>query len=157
MSDSSPSAAAARVRDLLEAVSAGLQLDAEVRIEESAGEIEATLIGEDLGLLIGRHGQTIDAVQHLAYKAAVHGRTEPCRVTVDAAGYRERRRSVLTRQADEAADAAASNAAPVALEPMNAGERKLVHEYLKGRPGIETYSEGSEPDRHLVVAPLRST
>ncbi len=157
MTDSPPSAAAERVRELLEAVSAGLKLDADIRIEESGGEIEATLIGEDLGLLIGRHGQTIDAVQHLAYKAAVHGQTEPCRVTVDAAGYRERRRGVLTRQADEAADAAVRTAAPVALEPMNAGERKLVHEYLKGRRGIETYSEGSEPDRHLVVAPLRST
>lgn len=157
MSGSSPSVSAERVRKLLEAVNAGLELGAEVRIEESDGQIDATVVGEDLGLLIGRHGQTIDAVQHLAYKAAVHGRTEPCRVTVDAAGYRERRREVLTRQADEAADDALRSAAPVALEPMNAGERKLVHEYLKGRPGIETYSEGSEPDRHLVVAPSRST
>ena len=157
MSEPAPSAAAERVRELLEAVSAGLQLDAEVRVEEHGEEIEATLVGEDMGLLIGRHGQTIDAVQHLAYKAAVHGRTERCRVTVDAAGYRERRRSVLTRQADQAAEDALRNGSPVGLEPMNAGERKLVHEYLKGRPGIETYSEGSEPDRHLVVAPLRST
>ncbi len=157
MTDPSPSAAAERVRELLQAVSAGLELDAEVRIEESDDEIEATLVGEDLGLLIGRHGQTIDAVQHLAYKAAVHGRTEPCRVTVDAAGYRERRRGVLTRQADQAAEDALKTGAPVALEPMNAGERKLVHEYLKGRSGIETYSEGSEPGRHLIVAPLRST
>ena len=157
MTETSPSAAAERVRELLAAVSAGLELDAEVRIVESDGEIEATLVGEDMGLLIGRHGQTIDAVQHLAYKAAVHGRTEPCRVTVDAAGYRERRRGVLARQADQAAEDAIRTAAPVALEPMNAGERKLVHEYLKERSGIETYSEGSEPERHLVVAPLRST
>lgn len=157
MSEELPSAAAERVRELLEAVSTGLQLDAEVRIEETGGEIEATLIGEDLGLIIGRHGQTIDAVQHLAYKAAVHGRTEPCRVTVDADGYRARRRAVLTRQADQAAEEALDTGRPVALEPMNAGERKLVHEYLKGRPGIETYSEGTEPDRHLVVAGHRST
>lgn len=149
--------ASERVRGLLDAVTSGLGLDAEVRIVESDGEIEATLVGEDLGLLIGRHGQTIDAVQHLAYKAAVRGRTEPLRVTVDAAGYRERRRAVLTRQADEAAEDALRTGSPVALEPMNAGERKLVHEHLKGRPGLQTYSEGSEPDRHLVVAPLRST
>jgi spoIIIJ-associated protein len=157
MTGTAPSAAAERVRELLEAVRAGLGLDAEVRIEERGDELHATLVGEDLGLFIGRHGQTIDAVQHLAYKAAVHGRTEPCRVTVDAAGYRDRRRAVLTRQADEAAGDAARTGAPVALEPMNAGERKLVHEYLKDRPDIETYSEGSEPDRHLVVAPARST
>jgi spoIIIJ-associated protein len=64
---------------------------------------------------------------------------------------------VLTRQADQAAADALDTGAPVALEPMNAGERKLVHEYLKDRAGVETYSEGSDPDRHLVVAPLRST
>ena len=157
MTEEPLSSASERVRDLLEAVSAGLGLDADVRVEERPGEIDATFVGDDMGLLIGRHGQTIDAVQHLAYKAAVHGRTEPCRVTVDAAGYRERRRAVLTRQADQAAADALDTGAPVALEPMNAGERKLVHEYLKDRAGVETYSEGSDPDRHLVVAPLRST
>ncbi len=157
MSDQALSPASERVRELLEFVSDGLGLDARVEIRESGDEIDATLVGEDLGLLIGRHGQTIDAVQHLAYKAAVHGTTERCRVTVDAAGYRERRRGILTRHADQAADDALRTGAPVALEPMNAGERKVVHEYLKDRDGIETYSEGSEPDRHLVVAPLRST
>ena len=156
MSDA-PESASERVRELLEAVNAGLGLDAEVRVEQRGAEIDATLVGEDLGLLIGRHGQTIDAVQHLAYKAAVHGRREPCRVTVDAAGYRDRRRAVLTRQADQAAAEALRTAAPVALEPMNASERKLVHEYLKDRADLETYSEGAEPDRHLVVAPLRFT
>ena len=157
MSEEPLSPASERVRDLLEAVSAGLGLDAEVRIEERGDEIEATLVGDDMGLLIGRRGQTIDAVQHLAFKASVHGQSERCRVTVDAAGYRERRRAVLTRQADQAAADALETGAPVALEPMNAGERKLVHEYLKDRAGLETYSEGSEPDRHLVVAPLRFT
>ena len=157
MTDAPLSPASERVRELLEAVGAGLGLDAELRIEERPGEIEATFVGGDMGLLIGRHGQTIDAVQHLAYKAAVQGQTEPCRVTVDAAGYRERRRAVLTRQAEQAAADALATGTPVALEPMNAGERKLVHECLKERAGVETYSEGSEPDRHLVVAPLRST
>ena len=157
MSDAAPEAASERVRELLEAVNAGLGLEAEVRVERRGEEIAATLVGEELGLLIGRHGQTIDAVQHLAYKAAVHGRREPCRVTVDAAGYRDRRRAVLTRQADQAAAEVVRTSAPVALEPMNASERKLVHEYLKDRPDLETYSEGSEPDRHLVVAPLRFT
>lgn len=157
MSDSSPEAASERVRLLLEAVNVGLGLGAEVRVEQRGEEIEATLVGEELGLLIGRHGQTINAVQHLAYKAAVHGSRESCRVSVDAAGYRDRRRAVLTRQADQAAAEALRTAAPVALPPMNASERKLVHEYLKDRPGLETYSEGSEPDRHLVVAPLGFT
>ena len=158
MSDSAPESPSERVQRLLEAVTAGLGLDAEVRVEQRGEEIEAELVGEDLGLLIGRHGQTIDAVQHLAYKAAVHGRSrESCRVTVDAAGYRERRRALLTRQADQAATDALRTTSPVALEPMNASERKLIHEYLKDRSDLETYSEGSEPDRHLVVAPVSFT
>jgi spoIIIJ-associated protein len=151
------SAPAERVRELLEAVVAGLRVEAEVEIVQRADEIQATLQGDDLGLVIGRHGQTIDAIQHLAFKVAVQGETEPQRVVVDAAGYRERRRAILERQADEAADAAERSGDAVALDAMSAGERKVVHEYLKGRPGIETYSEGTEPDRHLVVKPLRFT
>lgn len=146
-----------RVRELLDAVVAGLGLDAQVEIVEAGGEITGTLQGPDLGLLIGRHGQTIDAVQHLAYKVAMQGGADPQRVVVDAAGYRERRRAVLGRQADQAASEALENDAAVALDAMSASERKVVHEYLKDRGDVETYSEGTEPSRHLVVAPKRST
>jgi spoIIIJ-associated protein len=108
-----------------------------------------------MGLFIGRHGATIDAVQHLAFKAAAHGQSPAPKVEVDAAGYRDRRRQALERQADQAATDALKNGRPVALDAMSATERKVVHEYLKDRDGVETYSEGAEPDRHLVVAPLR--
>ena len=107
-----------------------------------------------MGLFIGRHGQTIDAVQHLAFKVAAHGQSPAPKVEVDAAGYRERRRQALERQADQAAADAVRSARPVALDAMSATERKVVHEYLKDRDDVETYSEGTEPDRHLVVAPL---
>lgn len=160
MTEQLPPAAATpsdRVRGLLEAVVAGLGVEAEVEIVETEGEITGTLHGDDLGLVIGRHGQTIDAVQHLAYKIAVQGGGDPRRVVVDAAGYRERRRGVLERQADEAALAASQSGNPVALDAMSASERKVVHEYLKDRGTVETYSEGTEPARHLVVAPRRST
>ena len=80
-------------------------------------------------------------------------RTPAPRVVIDAAGYRERREQVLHRQADQAAATAERSGRPVALDAMSSMERKVVHEYLKGRPGVETYSEGTEPDRHLVVAP----
>jgi spoIIIJ-associated protein len=85
--------AADRVRELLEKVSDALGLDAEVVMEQDDDGVRGTLAGEDLGLFIGRHGQTIDAVQHLAFKVANRdaGRDEAVRVTVDAAGYRERR------------------------------------------------------------------
>jgi len=145
-----------RVRDLLEHISDALALEADVHVEEVDGEIRGTLDGDDLGLFIGRHGQTIDAVQHLAFKAATrdHPPSSGIRVVVDAAGYRERREQALHRQADEAAEDAVRSRRPVALDAMSATERKVVHEYLKDRDDVETYSEGTEPDRHLVVAPL---
>ena len=152
MSDS-----ADRVRELLEKVSDALGLDADVVIETGDdGGIRGTLEGDDLGLFIGRHGQTIDAVQHLAFKVANRdsGRGG-VRVVVDAAGYRARREQALHRQADQAALDAVRGDRPVALDAMSATERKVVHEYLKDRNDVETYSEGTEPDRHLVVAPLR--
>jgi spoIIIJ-associated protein len=147
-----------RVRELLERISDALALAATVHVEEHDREIRGTLDGDDLGLFIGRHGQTIDAVQHLAFKAATrdHPPSSGIRVVVDAAGYRERREQALQRQADEAADDAVRSRRPVALDAMSATERKVVHEYLKDRDDVETYSEGTEPDRHLVVAPLNS-
>jgi spoIIIJ-associated protein len=143
-----------RVRELLEQVNIAFGLEAEVEVTEHDGEIRGVLHGDDMGLFIGRHGQTIDAVQHLAFKVAAQGRSPAPRVAVDAAGYRDRRRQALERQADQAAADAIRSRRPTALDAMSATERKVVHEYLKDRGDVETYSEGTEPDRHLVVAPL---
>ena len=148
------SAASDQVRELLERVTEALGVDAEVEVVEDDDAIRGVLHGDDLGLFIGRHGQTIDAVQHLAFKVAAQGRSPAPRVEVDAAGYRDRRRQALERQADQAAADAVRNGRPTALDSMSANERKVVHEYLKDRDDVETYSEGTEPDRHLVVAPL---
>jgi len=119
------SESADRVRDLLEHVSDALALDATVDIVEEGREIHATLEGDDLGLFIGRHGQTIDAVQHLALKTATRDQPPSAgvRVVVDAAGYRERREQALQRQADEAAGDAVRSKRPVALDAMSATER----------------------------------
>ncbi len=155
MSASGPSEAAGRVRELLDRVLDATGLDATVEIEESPEELRANIEGEDLGLLIGRHGQTIDAIQHLAYRIAYRGDGGRKRVTVDAAGYRDRRAELLQQDADDAVEEALRYGEPVALDAMNAVERRVVHEYLRDRDGIETYSEGVEPDRHLVVAPLK--
>jgi spoIIIJ-associated protein len=143
-----------KVRDLVEEVLDALDLEAEVEVETVGEEIDVRVEGEDLGAFIGRHGSTIDAIQHLAYKIAGGGRAAGPRVNIDAAGYREKRRVVLQHQADEAAERAERTGRPVALDAMSAIERKVVHEHLKERGGVETYSEGQEPDRHLVVAPL---
>src|SRR5205823_2777951 len=103
-------------------------------------------VGEDLGLLIGHHGQTIDSIQHLAYRMLFRRLDRPLRLVVDAAGYRDRRAVALKATADQAAEAAIHDRRPVALEAMSALERKVVHEHLKGRHDVETYSEGQEPD-----------
>jgi spoIIIJ-associated protein len=149
------SGAGDQLREFLERVTDALGVDAEVEVTEDEDAIRGVLHGDDLGLFIGRHGTTIDAVQHLAFKIAARERTPAPRVIVDAAGYRERREQVLHRQADQAAATAERTGRAVALDAMSSMERKVVHEYLKSRPGVETYSEGTEPDRHLVVAPLR--
>jgi spoIIIJ-associated protein len=141
------------VRELLELVNDALGLEAEVDVVSDGETVTGTLVGEDLGLFIGRHGQTIDAVQHLAQRIAFKGAPSDVRVVIDAAGYRDRRATALRRQADDAADEALRDERPVALDAMVASERKLVHEHLRERGDVETYSEGAEPDRHLVVAP----
>jgi spoIIIJ-associated protein len=143
-----------RVRELLERVAAAAGVRAEVEVHEDGETLRAAYVGEDLGLLIGRHGQTIDAIQHLAYRAAFRGKGARKRLVVDASGYRARREVALQADADRAVDVAVRDARPVALEAMSALERRVVHEYLRDRAGIETYSEGEEPDRHLVVAPV---
>jgi spoIIIJ-associated protein len=143
-----------RVRQLVARVVASLELRASVDVEETEEEIRATVNGEDLGILIGRHGSTIDAVQYLAARSAFRGDAERKRVVVDAAGYRERREAQLRREADRAADDALSFGRPVELEPMAAHERKSVHHYLNERTDVETHSEGDEPERRLVVSPV---
>jgi len=152
--EGSPRDPADRVRELLERIAAAAGVVAEVKIHEDAETLTAAYVGDDLGLLIGRHGQTIDAIQHLSYRAAFRGEAARKRLVVDASGYREQRALALQADADRAVDLAARDSRPVALEPMSALERRVVHEYLRDRAGIETYSEGEEPDRRLVVAPV---
>lgn len=145
------------VREVLEEVVGALGLEGSVAVERADDVVTGTVEGEDLGLFIGRHGQTIDAVQHLAFRIALArgaGTEGDLRVVIDAEGYRARRAEALHRAADQAAEDARRYSRPVALDAMTASERKLVHEYLRDRGDVETYSEGEEPDRHLVVAPL---
>ncbi len=150
-----PEEPAERVRAIVDRVLDEIDLDAEVEVTETDDEILATIEGEDeLGILIGRRGQTLDALQLLCYRAASMGVTDRKRVTLDAAGYRERRREMLEEEAEVAADRANRNGEAVRLEPMSASERRMVHEVLKERTDVETYSEGDEPDRRIVVAPL---
>ena len=146
--------AQASLRELLTRVTAALGVRCAISIEEDAESIRATLSGPDLGYVIGRHGQTIDAIQALA--SAILTRVDPEErkdVVVDAAGYRARREATLERLATEAAERALARDEPVELEPMTAVERRIVHQRLQDRAGITTSSEGSEPNRYVVVRP----
>jgi spoIIIJ-associated protein len=155
--DDWPQEPAERVRELVEEVLDELDLEGDVDIVEEDDRITASVVGEeDYGLLIGKRGQTIDALQLIAYQAAFRGMRERKRVVVDAAGYRDRRKETLTARADRAAEQALNESRSVEMDPMSAQERRVVHEHLKERSGVETYSEGDEPRRCVVVAPLVS-
>jgi spoIIIJ-associated protein len=145
---------AERVRAILQRIVDELDLEASVDVSEDAEEIVGRIDGEDLGLLIGRRGQTIDAIQLICYRAAFRGRQDRKRVTIDAAGYRERRREAIERQADRAAERALKTGNEIELDPMTTPERRVAHQHLKDRAGVETFSEGDEPERCVVVAPL---
>ena len=151
-----PAKPAERVRAILERVVDALDVEANVEVDEDAEQIVGRVDGEDVGLLIGRRGQTIDAVQLLCYRAAFRGLQERKRVVVDAAGYRERRQEAIEGQADRAAERALKSGKEIELEPMTPSERRVVHQHLKDRAGVETFSEGEEPERCVIVAPLLS-
>jgi spoIIIJ-associated protein len=146
--------ASSRVRELMERILDETDVVADVEIRVEGGGLVAEYVGDDVTRLIGRHGETIDAIQHLAYRFATRGDGDRVSVVVDAAGYRARRAETLCQAADQAAQSALTDGRPVAMESMSALERKVIHEHLKGRGDIETYSEGQEPSRHLVVAPV---
>jgi spoIIIJ-associated protein len=141
------------LRDLLEEIVDSLGLDVEVRVEESDGVLTGSVEGEDVGLFIGRRGQTIDAVQHLAQRIVFRGGSPDSRVVVDADGYRERRAESLRTVALDAAEDALRSGEAIELDPMPASERRIVHEYLRERGDVQTHSEGEEPERYLVVEP----
>ena len=141
------------LEDLLEEIADGLGLDVDVEVEERAGVLNGRLKGEDVGLFIGRHGQTIDAVQHLAQRIVFPDGPSEVRIVIDANGYRDRRAEALRSDADEAADEALRLGEPVELAPLPPYERRIVHEYLRERGDVETHSEGNEPQRFLIVTP----
>lgn len=145
---------AAEARALVTRIVDGIGVTGRIDVDESDEIITVSCVGSDLGMLIGRHGQTIDAVQYLAN--AVMWRRHPedrKEVVVDAAGYRDRRRAALEALALRSADRALSDHELVELEPMTAVERKVVHLRLKEYDGVETTSEGTEPNRYVVVHP----
>ena len=148
------SADAARLREVIERIAYEIGVRCTVEIKETDEEIRVVCDGDELGMLIGRHGQTIDAIQYLANAIVFRGRYEERKpLIVDAAGYRDRRQATLDALALRLAEQAAATGLRVELEPMTAVERKIVHEKLKDDPEVETASEGTEPNRFVVIYP----
>jgi spoIIIJ-associated protein len=145
---------AAEVRQVLDRITAAIGVRARIEIQEGEELLTATFVGRELGLVIGKHGQTIDAIQYLANAIVWRGRSdERIPVVVDAAGYRARRQASLDSLATRSAEQAVSSGEPVELDPMTAVERKVVHVCLQDYPGVTTRSEGTEPNRFVVIDP----
>ena len=144
----------AAARGLVAQIVSTLGIDAEVVAREDTEAIVVTCSGPDVGLLIGRHGQTIDSIQYLlnaiSWRAYGDERKE---VVVDAADYRARRKATLEALALRVADRVLESGEAEELEPMTAVERKVVHLRLKEVAGVGTASEGTEPNRYVVVLP----
>jgi spoIIIJ-associated protein len=145
---------AERARELVRRTLAHLGVRASVDVREIADELHVEISGPELGLLIGKHGQTIDALQFICSQAAYRGADDRKQVVLDAGGYRERRRSMLERQADRGVSDALRYGRPVELDTMSSQERKVVHNYLAEQPSVETHSEGDEPFRRIVITPV---
>ena len=146
---------AALVRELLDEISVALGANCRVEVADHGETIAASLTGSDIAVLIGKRGKTIDAIQYLvgAAVATASGEAGP-RVTVDAAGYRDRREARLVDLAERSAAQVLRSGGTIRLEPMTSVERKIVHLHLKDSEGIATHSEGDEPNRYVVISPV---
>jgi spoIIIJ-associated protein len=141
-----------QAREIVERIAAGIQADVSVSAREHEGGVTISCSGADVALFIGKHGQTIDAIQYLA-NAIARASGGQHEVIVDAAGYRARRTATLETLARRTAERASATGRRMPMEPMTPVERKIVHEALKEDPEVETASEGSEPNRFVVVFP----
>jgi spoIIIJ-associated protein len=150
---------AALISEFLEGLAEAFGLEGETNREQVTEDlVEIQLIGSDLGLLIGPRGQTLAAIQDLARTSVQRqsaGEREG-RVRIDIGGYRQRRREALERFAREVAEGVRSSGVQKALEPMNAADRKVVHDTVNELDGVSTTSEGEDPHRRVVIVPESS-
>jgi len=144
-----------RVRQLLGEIFKAMDLLVEMRIEEKDGILLVDMQGADLGALIGKRGETLDALQYLVNLGINKGQEKRCKVVLDVEGYRIRREQTLEDMALKLAEKARQRGKNVVLEPMNSRERRIIHTALQGIDDIYTYSEGKEPYRKIVISPRR--
>jgi spoIIIJ-associated protein len=144
------------VADFVEDLLLKMDIDAIAEPSERGGRVYVDIVDgpeDDLALLIGKHGQTLDAIQELARQVVGHRLDERIRVLVDVEDYRKRRASRLEEKAQEAADRALETGNEQELEPMDALERKIVHDAVASIDGVQSGSRGEEPNRFVVISP----
>ena len=147
----------AAVRSFLSGLLEHMGIEAEINMSErEGGGINVDLAGPGMGAVIGRRGETLDAIQHLTNYAVNHGCEKHLRVSVDAENYRAKREESLTKLAEKMAEKAIKYKRSMALEPMNSYERHVIHTALQNYEGVTTASTGTEPNRRVVVSYVRS-
>lgn len=146
---------ARRARKFISDVLETMNLSANMDIKEKDQTVTVSLEGESLGILIGRRGETLDALQYLLNLSANRNREQRKRFILDIEGYRQRREETLKKLAHKLAEKARQRGRSVILEPMNSLERRIIHTALQGTEGVTTFSEGEEPYRKIIIAPKR--
>lgn len=145
--------AVAKAKEFLQKIFTAMKIEVAMEkfINKNDGSVTFKLHGSDMGILIGKHGQTLDSLQYLTNLVANKNSAERVRVIIDVEDYRDRRVETLTRLASRLADKVKRTGERVALEPMNPHERKIIHMALQGDRKVTTLSEGDEPHRHVVI------
>lgn len=145
-----------RAKEMLGNVLGAMKIDAAIKIKEEESNVQVNLEGNDLGVLIGRRGETLDALQYLVSLSVNKNQEHRKKIILDVEGYRKRREETLQKLALKLADKARQRGRNVVLEPMNSLERRIIHTALQGRDDIDTFSEGEEPYRKIIIAPKRN-
>lgn len=144
-----------RAMTLLKEVFSAMEIPVQLETARREGQVNINLIGPDLGLLIGRRGETLDALQYIVNLAANRKEENRVRIILDVEGYRKRRESTLQNLAVRLADKAHRKGEDVVLEPMNPHERRIIHTALQDNRNVYTFSEGEEPFRKIVICPKK--
>ena len=144
--------AAGRAQEFLQELTQLMGVNVSVAVAtDEEGNVRVNMDGDTLGILIGRRGETLDALQYLTSLRVNRGQSDYTRVTLDTEGYRAKREEALVRLANRMANRAQKTGRKVSLEPMNPYERRILHSALQDHPSVTTHSEGEEPNRHVVI------
>ena len=147
-----PDSAAGKAQSFLKELTHLMGVEVDVAVGNDAeGNVFVKMTGDTLGILIGRRGETLDALQYLTSLKINRGQESYTRVTLDTENYRAKREDTLVRLANRMANRAVKTGRKVSLEPMNPYERRIIHSALQGNEAVDTHSEGEEPNRHVVI------